>query len=117
MKVSDIGENELLRSFMKLKKEEHVLLGPGDDACVLSANSPIFVTVDSFTQKTDFPSLMSYQEIGQNESIILKTARSILVKKGCCEAYVVPTGLCKAVYVAANLALPSDVSMRIIKKE
>ena len=59
----------------------------------------------------------AYQELGPKESLILKEARSILVTKGCCEACVVPAGVCKAIYVAANLALPRDVSMKIVKNE
>jgi len=59
----------------------------------------------------------AYQELGPNESLILEAARSILVTKGCCEACVVPAGVCKAIYVAANLALPRDVSMKIVKKD
>ena len=59
----------------------------------------------------------AYQELGSKESLILETARSILVTKGCCEACVVPAGACKAMYVAANLALPRDVSMKILKME
>ena len=59
----------------------------------------------------------AYQELGSKESLILKEARSILVTKGCCEACVVPAGVCKAIHVAANLALPRDVSMKIVKKD
>ena len=59
----------------------------------------------------------AYQELGSKESLILEAARSILVAKGCCEACVVPAGVCKAMYVAANLALPRDVSMKILKME
>ena len=58
----------------------------------------------------------AYQELGPKESLILKEARSILVIKGCCEACVVPAGICKAIQVAANLALPRDISMKILKK-
>jgi len=59
----------------------------------------------------------AYQELGSKESHILEAARSILVTKGCCEACVVPAGVCKAILVAANLALPRDVSMKIVKKD
>ena len=58
----------------------------------------------------------AYQELGPNESLILKEARSILVTKGCCGACIVPAGVCKAIYVAANLALPRDISVEIVKK-
>ena len=59
----------------------------------------------------------AYQELGPEESLILKASRSILTTKGCCEACVVPAGICKAIHVAANLALPRDVSMKIVKME
>lgn len=52
-------------------------------------------------------------DLGPNENVILKTAREFLVSKGCCEACVVPVAVCKAVQVAAGLALPKDVSMRM----
>jgi hypothetical protein len=38
--------------------------------------------------------------------------RSVLVKKGCCEACVVPAAVCKAVHVASGLALPEDVTIK-----
>jgi len=56
----------------------------------------------------------AYQElIPQHESIILEISRSILVKKGCCEACVVPVAICKAIHIAAGLALPKDVTLEI----
>ena len=57
----------------------------------------------------------AYQTLGKEENPILAAARSVLVAKGCCEACVVPAGLCKAMYVAANLALPRNISMEIVK--
>ena len=65
----------------------------------------------------DITPIDAYQELGPKESLILEAARSILVTKGCCEACVVPAGVCKAIHVAANLALPRDVSMKIGKKD
>ena len=50
------------------------------------------------------------------ESVVTATARPILVKKGCCEACVVPVAVCKAMYVAAGLALPKDVTLEITKE-
>ena len=58
----------------------------------------------------------AYQELSPKESAILETGRKILVSKGCCEACVVPAGICKAVQVAANLALPKDVAIKIQKE-
>ena len=50
------------------------------------------------------------------ESAVLKTAREALVKKGCCEACIVPAATVKAMQVAAGLALPKDVAIGISKE-
>jgi antitoxin component of MazEF toxin-antitoxin module len=56
----------------------------------------------------------AYQELSpQNESVILEVSRSVLIKKGCCEACVVPAAVCKAIHIAAGLALPKDVALEI----
>jgi len=56
----------------------------------------------------------AYQSISpEKESDILTISRTALRKKGCCEACAVPPAVCKAVYVAAGLALPKNVSMEI----
>ncbi len=62
-----------------------------------------------------WPQLLDALEV-QVEETIEGEVRFILVTKGCCEACVVPTGVCKAIHVAANLALPRDISMKIVKK-
>ena len=49
------------------------------------------------------------------ESVVLSVSRPVLQKKGCCEACVVPAAICKAMQVAANLALPKDVVVEIVK--
>ena len=49
------------------------------------------------------------------ESVVLAVCRPVLQKKGCCEACVVPVAICKAMQVAANLALPKDVVVEIAK--
>jgi hypothetical protein len=55
-----------------------------------------------------------YQEIGpQNEGQILNISRKVLVEKGACEACAVPAAVCKAMYIAAGLALPKDIVMEI----
>jgi len=57
------------------------------------------------------------QELGPiNESLIKETARPLLITKGCCEACVVPDAICKAMYVAAGLALPKNVLLEITGK-
>ncbi len=54
----------------------------------------------------------AYQELSpQNESVIMGISRTLLVTKGCCEACVVPVAVCKAMYVAAGLALPKNVTL------
>ncbi|MCF8070149.1 MAG: hypothetical protein K9L30_16320 [Desulfobacterales bacterium] len=63
-------------------------------------------------EKTPF---MALQDLNPTESIIMGTARSLLMSKGCCEACAVPIGVCKAMYVATGLALPADVSLKITK--
>ena len=50
-----------------------------------------------------------------SESVVLAICRPILQKKGCCEACVVPLAICKTMQVAANLALPKDVTIEISK--
>ncbi len=56
----------------------------------------------------------AYQELNpQKESVILEVSRSVLMKKGCCEACVVPAAVCKAIHVAAGLALPKDVVLEV----
>ena len=56
----------------------------------------------------------AYAEMGPDEGVILKTARGVLQTRGCCEACVVPAAICKTVHVAAGLALPRDVSIRMV---
>ena len=56
----------------------------------------------------------AYQEMSpQHESVIMEISRSLLVKKGCCEACVVPAAVCKAIHIAAGLALLKDVTLEI----
>lgn len=57
----------------------------------------------------------AFQEISPvAESVILSTAR--ITNKGCCSGCVVPPAIFKAMQVAAGLALPQDVTMRIAKE-
>jgi len=56
----------------------------------------------------------AYQEISPaGKSIVLETARSAL--KGCCAACAVPVGLFKCMQVAAGLALPKEIQIRLSK--
>ena len=50
-----------------------------------------------------------------SESVVLATCRPVLQKMGGCEACVVPVAVCKAMQVAARLALPRDVRIKIMK--
>lgn len=57
----------------------------------------------------------AYQEISPAvESAVLRAAHEVL--KGCCAGCAVPVGLFKAMQVAAGLALPKDISIRISKE-
>jgi len=47
------------------------------------------------------------------ESLLLSVARSALT--GCCAGCVVPVGLFKAMQVAAGLALPKDIDIKMVK--
>lgn len=53
-----------------------------------------------------------YAEIGAGaDGVVLSTARESL--KGCCAACAVPVGAFKAMQVAAGVALPKDVTLKI----
>jgi hypothetical protein len=57
----------------------------------------------------------AYQEIGPSPgSMVLQAARSVLT--GCCAGCAVPAGLFKAMQVAAGLALPKDIAIRLAKE-
>jgi len=56
--------------------------------------------------------LDAYSEIdGRTDSVLLETARGVLT--GCCAGCAVPVGLFKAMQVAAGLALPRDIEIRL----
>lgn len=60
--------------------------------------------------------LDAFQEISPaGESVFMATVRETL--KGCCAGCAVPAGLFKAMQVAAGLALPKDISIRLSKSE
>ncbi len=53
-----------------------------------------------------------YAEIGKgSDGVILTTGRETL--KGCCAACTIPSGVFKAMQVAAGVALPKDVTLII----
>ena len=55
----------------------------------------------------------AYREIDPNgESVVLTTVRQCL--KSCCAGCAVPSGIFKGMQVAAGLALPKDISIRIV---
>lgn len=57
----------------------------------------------------------AYQEISPaSESVLMQTVRSVLT--GCCAGCAVPVGLFKAMQVAAGVALPKDIAMRLSKE-
>ena len=88
--------------------------GMNVDLNIVSACETIKELTALYQAKTP---INAYQEISpQKESIILELSRQVLVQKGCCEACVVPAGVCKAIQVVAGLALPEDVAMKISKQ-
>jgi len=57
----------------------------------------------------------AYQEISPaTDSIVLGVGREAL--KGCCAACAVPVGVFKAMQVAAGLALPKDIGIKLSKE-
>ena len=80
----------------------------------LKVVSPCEVIKDLTEKYKEITPINAYQELGpQTESAILKISRLVLVEKGACEACAVPAAVCKAMYIAAGLALPKDVVMEI----
>ena len=80
----------------------------------LKVVSPCEIIKDLAQKYQEITPINAYQELGpQTESAILKISRSVLVEKGACEACAVPAAVCKAMYIAAGLALPKDVVMEI----
>ena len=57
----------------------------------------------------------AYAEISpEGDSVMMGAVRSTL--KGCCAGCAVPAGLFKAMQVAAGLALPKDISIKLSKE-
>jgi len=57
----------------------------------------------------------AYQEISpSSQNVVLSAIRETLT--GCCAGCAVPVGLFKAMQVAAGLALPKDISIRLAKE-
>jgi hypothetical protein len=57
----------------------------------------------------------AYREISPaGESVVMSAVRSTL--KGCCIGCAVPVGIFKGMQVAAGLALPKDVGIKITKE-
>lgn len=80
----------------------------------LKVVSPCEIIKELAEKYQEITPINAYQEIGpQKESQILNVSRKVLVEKGACEACVVPAAVCKAMYIAAGLALPKDVVMEI----
>ena len=74
-------------------------------------------TIKEFEKQVDEISPVdAIQTLGPEENPILARARELLQTKGCCEACIVPAGAVKIMQVAANLALPKDVSLTITQE-
>ena len=57
----------------------------------------------------------SYAELGAGaDGVVLSAARAVL--KGCCAACAAPVGVFKAMQVAAGLALPKDIGIKMTKE-
>ena len=53
--IESLGENESLRrTISRLGTSEYALVGPGDDAAVISAQDSFLVTTDTLVQDHDF---------------------------------------------------------------
>ncbi len=83
----------------------------------LDINSECQTIIELSEKLKEQPVINAMADLGPAENKILSAARSLLVSKGCCEACVVPIGICKAMQVAAGLALPRDVVIQIIKEK
>ena len=58
----------------------------------------------------------AYAELGAGfDGAIHQAARASL--RGCCSGCVVPAGFFKAMQVAANVALPQDISIQLVRQE
>jgi len=58
----------------------------------------------------------AYQEISPSgPSVIMTTVRQTLT--GCCAGCAIPVGLFKAMQVAAGLALPKDINIKLVKED
>lgn len=58
----------------------------------------------------------AYAELGSgSDGVVLSTARESL--KACCAACVVPSAVFKAMQVAASVALPKDISVRLSNED
>lgn len=84
-----------------------------------SQNVTLTITSECTTVKTLselLGSVDSYQEIGAGyDGVIYSAARK--TSKGCCAGCMVPTGIFRAMQVAAGLALPSDASVTFDKEQ
>lgn len=67
-------------------------------------------------QIADISPVDAWMTLGPDENPILLKARKLLQSKGCCEACIVPASTVKTMQIAANLALPKDVSIRMTQE-
>ena len=58
----------------------------------------------------------AYQEISPGGTAVIMTAVKETLT-GCCAGCAVPVGLFKAMQVAANLALPRDINIKLTKED
>ncbi|AQQ70013.1 hypothetical protein SMSP2_00350 [Limihaloglobus sulfuriphilus] len=58
----------------------------------------------------------AYAEMSPGQDGVILSAADTAVS-GCCKGCIVPLGLFKAMQVAAGLALPKDVTLKIVKED
>jgi hypothetical protein len=65
---------------------------------------------------SDLPLIDGYQEISDGfEGAIFQRVRNTL--RGCCSGCIVPSGIFKAMQVAAGLALPVDAGIQFVEEQ
>ena len=70
-------------------------------------------TIKSFAHNIEGKQIDAYQEISKNNDSVIFTAAHVCT--GCCKGFIVPVGIFKVLQVAAGLALPKDVAIKITK--
>ena len=90
----------------------HTFFDPAAILDAMSLTGEVRDAVDFGDALTAKGPVDGYVEIGAgSDGVVLTTARESL--KGCCAACAVPIGAFKAMQVAAGVALPEDITLRM----